>query len=361
MVDFDALQAAGIANARARAPVFEYFEILGFTVEDMAEAERRGRLFGLAGDAIRHLGPPTHSLRTAAGHLGLSVTEAERLWALVGLKVADPDHVELSDPDVAALGTCAAMLALMGDGAAGVLRCIGSAMSRLSEAEAATLRTGRPDMWITRSNDELATARAWREIAELIPRIGGLMDVVHRHHVERPNLSDALVADPSGNVVCGVGFADLSDFTAMTRVLSLAELSLMLDTFSETAAEVVHDGDGRLVKFIGDAVMWVNATPAQLVTTATELVGHPRIRGARLRIRVGLSYGSVLAVNGDYFGTTVNLAARLVAAADAGHLLADASVHDQLADQRADGTKSFTLKGFDEPVTAYDITVASDG
>ncbi len=361
MVDFDALDAAGIADARARTPVLEYFESLGFTVEDMAEAERRGRLFGLAGDAIRRLGPPTHSLRTAAEHLGLSIDDAERLWSLVGLGVTDPDRVELSDPDVDALDTCAAMMVLMGDGAAGVLRYIGSAMSRLSEAEVAALRTGRPDFWITRSNDELVTARAWREIAGLLPRIAGLLDVVHRHHLERPNLSDALVTDPSGNVVCGVGFADLSDFTALTQVLSLTELSLLLDTFSETAAQVVHDSDGRLVKFIGDAVMWVNAAPAQLVATANGLVAHPRIREAGLRVRVGLSYGNVLAVNGDYFGTTVNVAARLVAAGGPGQILGDASVRDRLPDVVTTGTKSFPLKGFDEPVTAYDFAVAPDG
>ena len=50
MVDLDALEAAGIANARKRAGLIEYLAELGFTVEEMLEAERRGRLFGLAGD-----------------------------------------------------------------------------------------------------------------------------------------------------------------------------------------------------------------------------------------------------------------------------------------------------------------------
>ena len=53
MVDFDALEAAGIANARERAALIDYLDGLGFTAEDMVEAERRGRLFGLAGDALQ--------------------------------------------------------------------------------------------------------------------------------------------------------------------------------------------------------------------------------------------------------------------------------------------------------------------
>ena len=70
MVDFDALQAAGIANARERAGLIEYLDGLGFTADEMVDAERRGRLFGLAGDALQRSGRPTYSLRTAAEALG---------------------------------------------------------------------------------------------------------------------------------------------------------------------------------------------------------------------------------------------------------------------------------------------------
>ena len=53
VVDLDALEAAGIANARERAGLIEYLEGLGFTADEMVEAERRGRLFGLAGDVLQ--------------------------------------------------------------------------------------------------------------------------------------------------------------------------------------------------------------------------------------------------------------------------------------------------------------------
>ncbi len=90
MVDFDALEAAGIANARERAALIEYLDGLGFTAEDMVEAERRGRLFGLAGDAVRRTGRPTYSLRTAAETLGLPLDDVTRFWAMLGLTVSRP-------------------------------------------------------------------------------------------------------------------------------------------------------------------------------------------------------------------------------------------------------------------------------
>ena len=63
------------------------------------------------------------------------------------------------------------MKARMGDDG-GLLRLIGAAMARLAEAEVTLLRTSRPDFWITRSQDELTTAQAWRDVAEVIPRHG---------------------------------------------------------------------------------------------------------------------------------------------------------------------------------------------
>jgi class 3 adenylate cyclase len=320
----------------------------------MVEAEQRGRLFGLAGDVIRRSGRPTYSLRTAAESLGLPLEDVTHFWAMLGLTVPGPDDVALSQADVDALATCAAMESKMGDDG-GLLRLIGSAMGRLAEAETTLLRISRPDFWITRSHDELTTARAWRELAELIPRVGSMFDVVHRHQLTRPNLFSNVVSDPSASVKCGVGFADVSGFTALTHVLSPAELSTLLNGFSEAVTDVVRADDGRLVKFIGDAVMWVSSTPERLVQTAADLVEDPRTQAAGLQVRAGLSYGEVLAIGGDYFGDAVNLAARLVAAASPGQILAASDVRDALPDWPGIAQEPLTLKGFDDPVTAYDL------
>jgi class 3 adenylate cyclase len=112
---------------------------------------------------------------------------------------------------------------------------------------------------------------------------------------------------------------------------------------------------GRVVKFIGDAVMWVSSKPERLVQAAVDLVDHPRAREAELQVRAGLSYGTVLAINGDYFGIPVNLAARLVAVAAPGQILAAPALYDKLPDWPAVAQGPLALKGFDDPVTAFDL------
>jgi class 3 adenylate cyclase len=355
--DFDALEAAGIANARERAGLIKYLDSLGFTVEEMVEAESRGRLFGLAGDVLQWSGRPTYSIRTAADALGVPAEDVEHAWALLGLTVASPDHLALSQADVDGLAAWLKMKAFMGsEGAFGFLRVMGSAMARLAEAESAVVRAGTPDIGLDYTHDELATAQAYRLVAEFVPRIGALIDAVHRHHlISARTHFERVIRGSSASVVCGVGFADLSGFTSLTQLLTPAELSMLLNEFSATVSEVVHADGGRVVKFIGDEVMWVSSTPELLAKAAVDLVNHPKAREAGLQVRAGLGYGEALAINGDYFGTTVNLAARLVGAAKPRQILASQAVRDELPDWAATAQDALTIKGFDTPVTAYEL------
>jgi class 3 adenylate cyclase len=357
VVDFDALEAAGIANARERAGVIKYLDSLGFTAEEMVEAEARGRLFGLAGDVLQWSGRPTYSIRTAADALGVEPDDVARAWALLGLIVIDHDHPALSQADVDGLAAWFQMKLLMGDeGAFGFLRVLGSAMARLAEAESALVRAAAPDIQMNHTHDELATAQAYRTISEFIPRLATLIDAVHRHHsISARTHFERVIRDTSANVVCGVGFADLSGFTSLTQMLTPAELSMLLNEFSATVSDVVHDDGGRVVKFIGDEVMWVSSTPELLAKAAVDLVNHPKAHEAGLHVRAGLGYGEALAINGDYFGTTVNLAARLVAAAKPGQILVSQAVRDELPDWPTTVQDPLTLKGFEAPVTAYEL------
>lgn len=361
MVDWDALEAAGIADARKRAGLLEYLDTLGFSAEEMAEAERQGRLFGLAGDAAGRSGPPIHSLRSAAAVLQVPVGEIQRAWTMLGLSVADPDTPALSQADVDGLATWVEMRSYLGEPVDGFLRVLGATMARLAEAESSMIRLTQPDMWLGHTEDELTTAKAWRSVAQYIPRIGAMIDAVHRQHqVSHRTFLEGLTGGPSASVVCGVGFADLTGFTALTRILSSENLAVLLTEFGGTVADVVHCDGGRVVKFIGDAVMWVSATPELLAKAATDLVNHPEARKVGLQVRAGLGYGEMLAINGDYFGTPVNLAARLVDAASPGQVLAAACVRDGLTDWPIVRQESLTLKGFDEPVPAYELKLTVD-
>lgn len=360
VVDFDALEAAGIADARKRAGLIEYLDKLGFTADEMVEAERAGRLFGLAGDALQRSGRPEYSLRTAAEALDIPFHDVERAWVALGLSVTEPDQLALTRADVEALATWAELKVLVGDDRAlALLRVAGASMERLAEAISSVVRAGLPSIQLMHTKDELATAEAYRGIAEFVPRTGAMIDAVLRHHLDSARTHfEGVLRDTSQSVTCGVGFADLSGFTALTQRLTPTELSELLVEFAGTVSDLVHTDGGRLVKFIGDEVMWVTSSPELLVKVAVDLVEHPQARDAGLHVRAGLGFGEVLALGGDYFGTAVNLAARLVGAAAPGQILAATDLRDELPGWPAVALDPLILKGFDEPVTAYDLHLA---
>jgi adenylate cyclase len=357
VVDFDALEAAGIANARERAALIEYLDSLGFTAEEMVEAESRGRLFGLSGDALQRTGRPIYTLGEAASELGVSTEELISAWSALGLSVADTDRAVFSQIDVDGLAAWVSLRTSVGEEATVTLmRVLGASMARLSEAGSTAIRLGLPDIQMQHTEDELTTARAYRAVGEFIPRLATLIDAVFRHHtISARTYFEGVVRDTSASVICGIGFADLTGFTALTQRLSPTELSNLLVEFAGAVSDVVLADGGRVVKFIGDEVMWVSSTPEQLAQVALDLVEHPGAREAELQVRAGLGYGSVLAIAGDYFGNAVNLAARLVAAAAPGQILASTDVRNELPHWQAVPQDPLTLKGFDTPVTAYDL------
>jgi class 3 adenylate cyclase len=359
-VDLDAAQAAGIADAARRSELLDFLDSRGFSLAEMVEAEQNGRLFALAGDAVLRSGPPVHSLRDAAASLNLPVAEVAHAWSALGLTADDVDQRLLSDADIEGLRTWSFLRHGIGEEiASGLLRVLGASMARLAEAESAAIRAGAPDIQLNYTEDEARTAKAFAEVAQLVPRLGQMMDAVHRQHLQSTRTYFEQVSrDASSSVTVGVGFADLSGFTALTERLTLAELSGVLSTFGTSAAEVVHDHGGRLVKLLGDAVMWVNADPDKLAEVALHLVRHPVAASAGIHVRAGLAYGSVLALDGDYFGSPVNLAARLVAAAEPGQILAPSSVVDHLTGWLHEPLAPVSLRGFDNPVVPYALRPA---
>jgi class 3 adenylate cyclase len=357
-MDLAAAEAAGIRDPAGRAGLLEYLEAKGFSLDEMAEAERNGRLFALAGDAIIQSGPAVHSLRTAAQALGLPEAEVAHAWAVLGLTVAGNDQPALTEADLDGLRTWVAMRGSLGtEVALGLLRVIGTSMARIAEAESSAIRSSTVDIMLHGPEDELRTAQAFGELAPVVPRIGAFMDAVHRQHIAttRSYFEAVVQGDDATSVRCGVGFADLSGFTGLTQRLSLPELSGLLTAFGSTASDVVHEHGGRVVKLLGDAVMWVNADPARLAEVAAHLVAHPLARKAGIEVRAGIAFGPVLAMDGDYFGQPVNLAARLVAVAEPGQILASADLCELLPDWSTRAHEPVPLRGFAEPVTPYEL------
>ncbi|MER7501224.1 adenylate/guanylate cyclase domain-containing protein [Nonomuraea pusilla] len=124
-------------------------------------------------------------------------------------------------------------------------------------------------------------------------------------------------------VTLAVGFADLVSFTRRARELDEHELADLVEGFESRAADIVAAHGARLVKTLGDEVLFTAPTPVQAARIALDLLDAGELR-------VGLAYGAVLPIMGDVFGTTVNLAARLTAIARPGTAVADAALAEGL-------------------------------
>jgi len=139
------------------------------------------------------------------------------------------------------------------------------------------------------------------------------------------------VIDGAGTATV-VGFVDLVLFAAITEQVADDELERLIDRFEEVAHDAIADGGGRIVKMIGDAVMYVADDPAQAVAVALDLVDAYSHDELVPPARAGLAYGSALAREGDYFGPTVNLAARIVDIARPSKVVISDDLHTALAE-----------------------------
>jgi adenylate cyclase len=142
----------------------------------------------------------------------------------------------------------------------------------------------------------------------------------------------AMAVPPSGDGVpvrthLAVGFADIVQFTQLSREIDEAGLAGVVELFEATAADIIAAQGGRLVKTLGDEVMFSVDAPDRAAAIALDLAAMGD-RPDLPTVRVGAAYGPVLPVMGDVYGTTVNLAARLTSFARPGAVLVDGGLAD---------------------------------
>jgi adenylate cyclase len=152
-----------------------------------------------------------------------------------------------------------------------------------------------------------------------------------------------------------VGFHVLVGLTTLGGQVAARGLAALIDLFEDTAHDVRTAGDGRVVKFIGDEVMFVTRDPAAACGIALTLV--ERFAGdAAVTPRGAIAAGDVLVRGGDYYGPVVNLAARAAELAVPREILVTESVASLApAALRFEVAGRRTLKGFDEPVRLFTV------
>jgi len=177
------------------------------------------------------------------------------------------------------------------------------------------------------------------------------MDALHRAylvHLGQRYSTWALSPSEHNVVDLVVGFADLTGSTALVQRLDLAALDRALVSFEERTSDLIAAAGASVVKRLGDGVMFVSTDADAACRLALDLV--EAFAPPAPTVRVGLAAGQVAALRGDFFGPAVHLAARIVAATQAGTAAASLEVCQRAPEIRATSLGTATLAGFDEPV-----------
>jgi adenylate cyclase len=215
------------------------------------------------------------------------------------------------------------------DTALQLARVIGSSMSRIAEAELV------PGHMFNSEYDQVLAADTFASVADVtIPTMARLLEFVWRRQVaagiRRAMMLRSRGVAPGESPVLAVGFADMVGFTLLSQHLSDPELAAVVRRFEELSHDIVTGLGGRVVKMIGDEVMFVVESVADAARIGLDLADAYADDELLSDVRVGLALGPVLLREGDYFGTTVNLAHRIVNIGNPGTVLISDDFHTAL-------------------------------
>jgi adenylate cyclase len=151
-------------------------------------------------------------------------------------------------------------------------------------------------------------------------------------------------------------FIDLAGFTALTETHGDQDAIAWLDRFAAVVAATLESPE-QLVKTIGDAVMLRFADPGAGVAAVTATFRACTPRSGMPLPRAGMHHGAAVPRGDDWFGTTVNLAARITALARPGELLATQPIAEAA---RAGGVVVIDrgphpIRNLGEPVELYEL------
>jgi len=296
---------------------------LGVDAAEVAAAAAEGP------DALRRLaqavvllgGAPSLRPPEVWHRAGASEELGRRLWRAMGFAHIPDDTVALTPADVEALAAINGFLqrsAISADTAVRFARLLGQTMGRVADALHSIVDEAIEEMTMLppgETDDLMVLA------AELVnPLIEQELSYLLRRHLYAGAIRRLGGIDLEQPEVA-VGFADVVSYTRLSGRLPEADLAGLLELFEATTADLITERGGRVVKLIGDAVLFVFDDPRPAAELALDLV--ETFGGDQPELRVGLAHGPVLARLGDLFGPPVNLASRLVSYARPGTVLAD--------------------------------------
>jgi adenylate cyclase len=326
---------------------------IGVPADEVGQAAAGGTLELLALEKIVASEAPAYELDEVAALSGLPAERIRDYWRALGFPDPRAGEKLFSESDLNVLSDVVWFIsdgALEPGVALQMARVIGSSLERIASAQVDTIETRRvdrehqldvgdaadgapdpidhDDTFMSPEDTQLAIRRG----AELLPLMPKVMEFVWRRH-----LSDAArrrrlrQSAGEGSLLC-VGFADLVGFTAQTQQLDEQQLAEVVSRFETIAYDVVASYAGRVVKMIGDEVMFTADNVTEGAELALALAETYRNEEALSDVRVGIASGPVLEREGDVYGPVVNLASRIVSIAYPGAVVVSQDIHDALAD-----------------------------
>jgi adenylate cyclase len=262
---------------------------------------------------------------------GVDVEHARQLWRALGFPPVADDERLFTRSDVEILGAVRHLIELQGTDPEELLqmtRVIGQSLARLVDAQV-TAVAGRLERLRGDGDDPVDSTDLMQRIETLTPTLEQFLGYVWRRHLLAALVRLSAVPSLADHSLT-VGFADLVGFTTVSKALDAQELAAMVDRFEAIAYEHIPERGGRVVKMIGDEVMFAVDDPVAAAEIALALV-EAHARDAELPdVRVGLASGPVLSWEGDLYGPTVNRASRLVNLARPHTVLVDDELGEQL-------------------------------
>lgn len=269
---------------------------------------------------------PTYTASELAQAAGIPEDTTRRFFRALGFPDAG-DEIRYTEADRAALVGLADSVRAGGvDMATAVrlVRAVGQNVARLSDWQVAALASRAEQIGPGNGTSRGETARQLS--SEVAAAMQQVLEHSWRRHLDAALTRldvDAAVGDDEQTAIVTVGFADLVKFSELANELDADRLGELVEIFEARCGDVVGSHDGRMVKTIGDAVLYLAEDADAAVTIAFGLIdvigGDSRLPD----VRIGLSTGLVVTRLGDVFGPPVNLAARLTSLARRNRVLTD--------------------------------------
>lgn len=335
-------------NASEVLEVLEFFDSVGVDPEDFVGTDPAELVPTVN---LRTLVPGRRvdgmTLRTKAG-----LTE-EAYLGLCRIAGYDPDGT-FTPVDIEAFATFGVASSLFSrDELDPFIRVLRAQMSHVAEAMTALFRIDISVPLDRAGASELDYAQKNWESAQLLPGAITAMQAFLGHEliaatVRSDQSRQGAAMSNATTVKLAIGFVDIVGYTPMADALHPDDLGSFIVEFERKAADAVSDHGGRVVKLIGDEVMFIVVSPDAAFDIAQALIAA--FGDSEATPRAGVVYGEMVARGGDYYGRVVNLASRISAQATGGEVLTDAATAEAALAHRFAPAGNRTLKGFAEPV-----------